>query len=257
MKILNGDALQLIGDMQSNTFDLIILDPDYQDWGNIIQTGFIDKCFDILKPDGNIIFFTKQPFDYDLRIYINEQFRREIVWTFTNGGAWVSNKMPLVSFQKLYWCVKSDNFYFNQRTGMDYGDDTKDFKRDTKVWGDYKVEGKQFEKSADGIWLRDHLHFNKPSTGEIPSKPPELIRILIRCFCKPDGKIFNPFAGSGIVEAVASQENRDIVSIEIDEERYSHIIGSFRAGVDLTETGYKSAVAKIESKSHQIPLFDI
>ena len=39
MEILNGDALQLIGNMQSNTFDLIILDPDYQDWGNIIQAS--------------------------------------------------------------------------------------------------------------------------------------------------------------------------------------------------------------------------
>ena len=111
MEILNGDALQLM-EASGNAYDLIILDPDYQDWGYMIENGLIEKALELLNPDGNILLFTKQPFDYNLRIKINPWFRREIVWTFENGGAWVSKKMPLVSTQKIYWMVKSNDFYF-------------------------------------------------------------------------------------------------------------------------------------------------
>lgn len=224
MEIINGDALRLIDNMQSNVFDLIILDPNYQDWQKIIQSGFISKCVNSLRNDGNLILFTKQPFDYELRAAINDIFRREIIWSFDNGGAWVSKKMPLVSFQKIYWCIKSKDFYFNPRTGNDYQENTRNFKRTCKIWEGYKAEGRQFQKSEEGTWIRDHIHYNKPLTGEIPSKPEELIQIIVRCFCRPGGKIFNPFAGSGTVERIAIHEKRDIVSIEIDEKRWYAII---------------------------------
>lgn len=224
MTILNGDAINLIKEFEDESFDLIILDPDYQDWESIIRTNFLFECLRSLKPDGNIICFTKQPFDYKLRIEINDIFRREIIWTFNNGGAWCSNKLPLISFQKIYWCVKSPAFFFNPRTGLSYSGNTKDFKRKEKVFGGYKSEGKDFVVSEEGTWLRDHLHFNKPYTKEIPSKPEELMRILIKCFCRPGGRILDAFAGSGVVEEIAMTEGFEAVGIEIDQSRYSNIV---------------------------------
>lgn len=224
MEILNADAFDIIDNMQDRSFDLIILDPDYQDWECFIKRGLIEKCMQKLADDGNLITFTKQPFDYDLRIAVNNYFRREIIWSFDNGGAWVSNRMPLVSFQKIFWCVKGKGSFFNPRTGMAYSESTRDFKRTNKVFGGYKEDGREFKKSEEGVWLRDHLHFNKPLTGAIPSKPRELIEIFINCFCKPDGIIFDPFAGSGIIEKVALEKDRDVIAIEKDEERCHAII---------------------------------
>lgn len=224
MKILHTDFFNVIDEFEENQFDLIILDPDYQDWGSFLDKGIIQKSVRALKPDGNLICFTKQPFDYDLRIAVEPYFRREIIWSFDNGGAWCSSKMPLISFQKIYWCVKSKDFFFNPRTGIEYSGNTREFKRSSKVFGDYKAEGKQFQKSEDGIWLRDHLHYQKPHAGKIPAKPKELIEILIRCFCKPDGLILDGFAGSGIVEKIAFQNNFEFVAVEINEDRCMNII---------------------------------
>ena len=218
-KVIHGDAMNLIADLDDNSIDLTILDPNYQDWDKLCKEGLINEAFRVTKPTGNIICFTKQPFDFNLRNQVNHIFRREIIWSFSNGGAWVSKKMPLVSFQKIYWLTKSNDFYIDVRTGLDYNKETKSIKRSNKVFGNYKADGKQFDKSEDGTWIRDHYHFNKPQMGEIPAKPKELINILIKCFCTENGTVLDPFFGSGIVGEVCVFLNRKFIAFEIDEER--------------------------------------
>ena len=119
-KIYQCDCMERLWEIDDHSVDLTILDPNYDEWDKMCEAGLILQAVRATKLTGNIIMFTKQPFDYNLRNEINHIFRREIVWTFCNGGAWVSNRMPLVSFQKLYWCTLSKEFYFNERTGIDY-----------------------------------------------------------------------------------------------------------------------------------------
>ena len=222
-EVMTMDAVEYIALFQDDFFDLIILDPDYQDWKQLIDRGLLKECLRVLKKEGNILCFTKQPFDYDLRNACNKNFRREIVWTFENGGAWCSPKMPLISSQKIYWLTKSKDCFFNPRTGMPYSENTKNFKRSTKVFGDYETEGRQFEKSEEGVWLRDHLHFNKPRSGKIPAKPEELMRVLIKCFCKPCGNVLDPFLGSGTTIKVCGETDLNIYGCDIVKERTEKI----------------------------------
>ncbi len=224
MEIVTADAVEYVSSFNDEQFDLIILDPDYQDWKNLLKRGLLAECLRVLKPDGNILCFTKQPFDYDLRIACNENFRREIVWSFDNGGAWCSPKMPLISQQKIYWLIKSKDFFFNARTGVEYSENTKNFKRKTKVWDGYEKEGRYFEKSEEGVWLRDHLHYNKPMSGKIPAKPKELITILIKCFCKPNGIILDPFLGSGTTVKEGAKLSAEVYGCDIDNERVNKLL---------------------------------
>ena len=228
-EIVQTNALEYMASFSDDTFDLIILDPDYQDWENLISEGIINQAMRVLKPTGNVLCFTKQPFDFKLRTAADPYFRREIVWTFDNGGAWCSPKMPLVSTQKIYWLIKSKEFYFNPRTGLAYSSTTKDFKRKSKVFGDYESEGKQFLKSTDGIWLRDHLHYNKPNAGKIPAKPQTLIDVLVRCFSPEDGKVLDPFAGTGTSICAAEKNARSVWACDIDESRVHKILDAYFA----------------------------
>ena len=226
-EICNTDAMTYLLGMENDSVDLIILDPDYNDWEMLIDHGIINECVRVLKDSGNLLCFTKQPFDYDLRIAVEPIFRREIIWTFDNGGAWVSKKMPLVSFQKIYWCVKSKDFFFEPRTGQNYADITRDFKRTNKVFGDWKEDGREFKKSEKGTWLRDHLHFNKPQCGAIPAKPHDLVKILISCFSPEGGVVYDPFAGTGMISKVADDLNREVITTEINEERCQMLLDYF------------------------------
>tara|TARA_R100000664_G_scaffold33976_1_gene53096 strand:- start:3129 stop:3806 length:678 start_codon:yes stop_codon:yes gene_type:complete len=197
--VYNLDALDFIGELRCRSIDLIILDPSYDQWDYFISKGLIAECERVLKNTGNILCFTKQPFDFNLRKSVAHIFRRELVWTFTNGGAWVSKKLPLVSFQKIFHCVldKTDAF-FEPRSGVPYSSKTKDFKRSSKVFEGYNQEGRNFCKDDRGTWIRDHYHFNKPHTGSLPSKPEELSNILLQCYCPPQGLFLDPFCGSGV-----------------------------------------------------------
>ena len=222
-EIRNIDAIEYVKSLDDDSMDLIVLDPNYQDWDDFVSKGLIEESIRVCKETGNILCFTKQPFDYNLRIAVNPFFRREIVWTFENGGAWVSKKMPLVSTQKIYWLVKSKEFYFNPRTGLDYSENTKDFKRTNKVWEGFVEEGQQFEKSSEGVWLRDHLHYNKPQCGSIPQKPRELIQVFLRCFAPQYGNILDLFGGSGVVSDIADDMGDEYFTTEIDQDRYQSI----------------------------------
>lgn len=224
--VYNCDCMERLWEIEDESIDLVILDPNYNDWDKMCADGLILQAVRVLKMTGNILCFTKQPFDFNLRNEINHIFRREIIWTFCNGGAWVSNKMPLVSFQKIYWCTVSKKFYFNPRTGLSYSGDTRDFKRSSKVFEGYNMEGRQFTKSEDGIWLRDHLHYNKPNSGKLPAKPQELIDILVRCFCPEGGVVLDPFSGSGSIVKAAIKQNKNYIAFELNKDYFTNIINS-------------------------------
>lgn len=218
-KLTQGDAMELITELDDHSIDLTILDPDYQDWDKLCKEGLICQAVRVTKLTGNIICFTKQPFDYNLRNEVNHIFRREIIWSFSNGGAWVSKRMPLVSFQKIFWLTLTKDFYIDVRTGLDYNESTKSMKRSSKVFGDYKAEGKEFEKSEDGTWIRDHYHYNKPHCGKIPAKPDGLMKIFIKCFCPENGVVLDPFFGSGVSGKISRLLNRNFIGFEKDEQR--------------------------------------
>jgi len=223
--LTQADCMDMLCNLNDESIDLVVLDPNYNDWDKLCKQGLICQAVRVLKPTGNIICHTKQPFDYNLRQEIDHIFRREIVWTFCNGGAWVSNRMPLVSFQKIYWCTVSNDFYFNPRTGIEYAENTKDFKRTNKVFDGYNEEGREFKKSKDGVWLRDHLHYNKPMSGKIPSKPLKLMQIMLRCFCPKGGVVLDPFAGGGTTLVAAINEDCRYISYELDDANFNKAVG--------------------------------
>jgi len=40
-KLINGDAMELITELDDHSIDLTILDPDYQDWDKLCEEGLI------------------------------------------------------------------------------------------------------------------------------------------------------------------------------------------------------------------------
>ena len=213
-----ADATHIIDELEPNSVDLVMLDPDYNTYDTLIADGFIDKLMSLLTPTGNVLAFTKQPFDLALRNKIASQFRREFIWSFTNGGAWISNKMPLVSHQKIIWFTPNKQFFFEPRTGLNYSEATRNMKRSTKVFRDSYTDGQQFQMSEDGTWIRDHYHFNKPIGTRVFSKPVELISILAKCFCPEDGFVFDPFMGSGVTGVVCAEQKKNYLGVDLDEE---------------------------------------
>jgi hypothetical protein len=219
MTVICDDALTAMRSMQDASFDLIILDPDYNDWSQLLRDGLLEESLRLLAARGNIVCFTKQPFDFDLRVAVEPYLRRQIVWSFSNGGAWCSKSLPLISHQLLFWCSADKLPFFEPRTGMEYSDATRAFTRGRKVFGGYNESGREFTPSDDGTWMRDHLHINKPLSGQVFEKPRDLLTILIRCLSPVGARVLDPFAGSGAIMKTAADLERSCVSVERDPTR--------------------------------------
>ena len=223
-EIYNRDAFELLKSVENESADLIILDPNYQDWDKFCENGIIDLALSKLKEEGNLIMFTKKPYDFNLRNIIEPYYRNEIIWKYIKTGNWVSNKLPTYSYQKIYWANKSKNNFFNPRTGMPYSPNTQQGNKGYLVFDGYKEKSKPFENSKEGIWLNDFLHIERKREGEgkIPTKPIELCQILIRCFCPKNGLVIDPFCGGGNIPKVAKCEVVNFIAGDLDEYCFNY-----------------------------------
>ena len=57
-KIYNIDAFNLLSELEDESVDLLILDPNYQDWIDFNSRGLMVEAIRVLKQTGNILCFT-------------------------------------------------------------------------------------------------------------------------------------------------------------------------------------------------------
>jgi len=201
--------------------DLVVLDPPYEDWGKwLANPAFWAYIFKACSPQANIICFSKQPFSQDVWRSMPD-IRWRLVWTFTNGGAWVSRRLPLVSFQDItVYTPFAGRAIFNERTGGAYADGTKAMKRKTKKWEGYHKEGRQFTPSEEGTWLRDVIQVNKPARASIGAKPIALMELLLKAYSNAGSLVLDPFAGRATTLLAAARLGRGAIGFEVDQKVY-------------------------------------
>jgi site-specific DNA-methyltransferase (adenine-specific) len=211
------DCFDLLQGLEDNSADLIVLDPNYQDWEMLIDKRIIELSLSKIKPTGNILMFTKKPYDHKLRCYIDVWFRNEFIWNYIKTGNWVSNGMPTYSYHKIFWCCK-DKSYFNPRTGIKYSANTQQGNKGYMTFQGYRKKSKFFENHPDGIWLNDLLQIerSRENNGKTPTKPLKLCQILTKCFCPKNGLLIDPFMGAGNFIVSAKKEKVNFIGGDIE-----------------------------------------
>jgi site-specific DNA-methyltransferase (adenine-specific) len=98
MSLRNGDCLQLIRDIPSESVDAIITDPPYGILKHRIETGvdialFFDECARVLKPNSFIVFFGQQPTltTWNASAYARFNYKAEIIWYKRNRSSPVND----------------------------------------------------------------------------------------------------------------------------------------------------------------------
>lgn len=220
--IRQADWAQTIKSCNDGSSDCIILDPNYEDWGKFIKMGIIEKSLKKISETGNLILFTKKPYDFLLRNYIDDIFVTEIIWQYKYVGSWVSNRKPLMTYQKIYICAKSKkDCFFSQSSGLEYSSRTKDGVVTQMQFKGYKQKTKPFEKKKNGKQLSDFLFIPRKRQGEdgfIPSKPLKLCSALLNTYCKPSGLVVDPFCGGGNLVKTARILGHDFIAGDISDK---------------------------------------
>ena len=251
-----GDNLEIMKGMESDSIDLIYLDPPFFSnrtyeviWGDKGEVRSFEDRFSgginhyiawlkerviemhrLLKPTGSIYLHC----DWHANSYIRtlildpifgmKNFRNEIVWSYGKMGNSKSKFMS--NHDTIFYYVKSSNSTFNILTTKL----SEPIKRLQRVVVDGKLKNKKDEngkvlymyreeKLIDDNWsdISTVMHASKERIGYPTQKPEALLERIIKASSNIGDIVLDPFMGGGTTIAVADRLDRKWIGIDISE----------------------------------------
>ena len=221
-KIILGDAIEKLAEIEADSVDLIIADPPYnlgKDYGNnhdvkgfdeylTFSREWLTQAHRILKPTGTIYVFMGFRFisylydilDRDLKMFFNGW----IVWHYTQGMGKKKGFSP--RHDDILVFNKSQKFIFN----LD----------DIRVPQKYYRERNNMRGANPGdVWEFSHVHYCNDNRQNHPTQKPEgLAERMILASSNVNSLVLDPFLGSGTTLRVCQQLGRNGVGIEINPD---------------------------------------
>ena len=253
--LYHGENLEILGHLletQKNSFDLIYADPPFdsvaeykksisplgnknfkfyqEQYNDIWSQGEYEQFLfvrfmifrELLNQEGTLYVHCDWHAAHIIRLILDEvfgreNFRNEIIWHHDFGGR--GKRFLARKHDNIFLYTKSKKWYFDHTSLPDlpyqgklhkYRGTEKKGKKPTAVWSDI---------AHDEVW--DIAYENKMSqknTGYPTQKPQELLKRLIRLSCPPNGKILDPFIGSGTTMRVAQLLGRRCIGIDANKD---------------------------------------
>ena len=222
IQILQGDALELLKNIASESIDLIIADPPYnlgKNYGNnrdlkefeeylSFSSKWLNEAYRVLKPTGTIyvfmgvrfISYLYQIMDRDLKMYFNSW----ICWHYTQGMGRKKGFSP--RHDDILMFTKTAKFKFNLdavRVPQKY----------------YRARNNMRGANPGDVWKFSHVHYCNPNRQKHPTQKPEgLIERMVLASSDEGDVVLDPFAGSGTTLRVCQQLNRNCIGFELNPD---------------------------------------
>ena len=221
-KLILGDALAELPQLQSEKFDLIIADPPYnlgKNYGNNdgikgfddyleFSRRWLKEAHRLLKPQGTIYVFMGFRFISYLYGILERElglcFNSWIVWHYTQGIGRVKGFSP--RHDDILMFTKSKDFVFNLDA--------------VRVPQKYYRERNNMRGANPGdVWEFSHVHYCSENRQNHPTQKPEgLIERLVLASSSEEAFVLDPFSGSGTTLRVCQQLNRFGTGIELNPD---------------------------------------
>ena len=232
-KIYNEDCLVGMDKIEDKSVDMILCDLPYGTtkckWDIVLP---FDKLWEqynrIIKDDGAIILFAKQPFTSDLVNSNRDMFRYELIWEKTRvGNSMQVKKQPSAIHENIEVFYKKQPTYNDLKFKVDekYIDKRKSI-RDSFYKSEH-YSGVMKRKADDGMrHPQSILPFNSVwHTGMHPTeKPVELFEWLIKSYTNEGDLVVDNCIGSGTTAVACINTNRNYIGFEKEKEYYEMCI---------------------------------
>lgn len=227
IQLYQGDCLEVMKNIPDNSIDMILCDLPYGTtackWDIIIPFNLLWKQYNrIIKDNGAIVLFAKQPFTSQLVNSNLKYFRYELIWQKDKGTDFGNaNRKPLNSHENILVFYKKQPTYNKQLfAGKPYT------KKNYKNNDDSDLN---FKSDNSGIWVndgfrtptsvikyaRDNIH--KGSNLHPTQKPVALLEYLIKTYTNEGEIVLDNCMGSGSTGMACINTNRNSIGIELDE----------------------------------------
>ena len=226
-KLYNGDCLEIMKDIPSESIDLICVDLPYGTteltWDKHINSTKMWECFNrILKLNGNVVLFSTQPFTTKLINSNPSMFRYEIIWVKSRPTGFANaNYRPMRKHENILVFTKSSTSTCGKvhATYNPQGLIAKErkIKRNSRGFQGERTNSKdeyvsKFTNYPTTIW-----EFGSEGNTKHPTqKPIPLMEEIVKTFSNENNIILDCCMGSGSTGVACMNTNRRFIGIELE-----------------------------------------
>lgn len=221
MRLLNGDCLELMKDVQDDSIDMILCDLPYgikrMKWDIAIP---FDKMWEhyerIIKDNGVIALFGQEPFSSALRMSNLKMYRYDIIWNkHIPSGMSYARYRPMKQTENISIFYKEPGRYnpqmITREKPIKSGGMKESLSGGTKGLNAIKKEYKE-------KFPTDLVEFCKVRKGAVhpTQKPVPLLEYLIKTYTNEGETVLDNCCGSGSTGVACVNTGRNFIGMELD-----------------------------------------
>jgi site-specific DNA-methyltransferase (adenine-specific) len=229
--LLNLDFFEGIARVHDASVDLVIADPPYglgKDYGNDsdrlngeayleFSRRWIDAILPKLKPTGSLYVFLTWQHSPEVFSYLKTHLLmvNEIIWDRKVPSMGGSTRKFSSVHDTIGLFAKSRDYYFDvDSVRIPYDPETKRARTRSIFVGKKWLE---VGCNPKDLWSVTRLHRQDPERADHPTqKPLEIIERMVLASAPPDGRVLDPFMGSGTTGVAAVKHGRRFTGFEIN-----------------------------------------
>lgn len=225
MRLMMGDCLERMAEIEDGSVDLVLTDPPYGTtackWDAVIPFDPMwEQVWKVLKPNGAAVFTASQPFTSSLVMSAAKQFKHEWIWHKNAGSNFATVKwQPMKEHESVLVFAKGTPNYFAIKQPRvrpiksGYTNRSNTGKR--SAYGGMVNEG--FTVSDADMRVPSSVQkFNRERGHHPTQKPVALMEYLIRTYTNEGETVLDFTMGSGTTGVACANLNRNFIGIERD-----------------------------------------
>ena len=219
MRLLLGDCLEKLKELDDNSIDLIAIDPPYEinfennDWDKkgLDWITLRDEYFRILKPTGNLIVFQGWTNVSETKSILEEKFQLNnwIIWDRIKGRGAKTNVVS--TREDILWFSKSKNYTYNKIYS--------NIKKKTGGLGD---KNGQPNRALSNVWtdISPIVPWSSERENHPTQKPIKLMERIVTIWSNEGDVVLDSFMGSGSTIHACINLQRNYIGIEKNKEYF-------------------------------------
>lgn len=231
MRLIHGDAFQILQTLEPESVDLVLTDPPYgitaNEWDKLPPLSELwELLYRIAKPTAAFVFTAGQPFTSQLVMSNLRDFRHEWIWKKTTGSNFLNTvREPMKEHESVLVFSRGKWTYNPQRqgrkpSGWDKTPHSKMVGYEQGSSNYNEINGQRGKRDINSRVPSSVQPF-KNERGLHPNQKPEpLMRYLISTYSNPNELVLDPFMGSCPVGAAAVSIHRQFIGIEKDPKYF-------------------------------------
>jgi len=224
VRVTIGDCREVMRDR--GPFDMLLADPPYGDtsldWDKRLD-GWLEVAATLLKPAGSMWVFGSMRFFQDMGPTFKAagfRYAQDIVWEKHNGSGFHADRFKRVHEHAVQFYLANTPWAEVYNDVQKTADATaRTVRRKKRPAHTGHIDASHYVSEDGGPRIMRSVIYMRSRHGRAihpTEKPSDLIEVLIRTSCPPDGIVGDMFAGSGAAGEAAMRAGRRYVGTEID-----------------------------------------